>query len=401
MAKLTAIGVGNLKPKAHVYEHMDQGSPGFGVRVHPSGAKAYIYRYRFQGRLRRLTLGPIPGTKLKDARARYEEQRARLRQNIDPLRERQERLQEQQQSSTVAALVDIYLRRHAVNKRSGKEDQRILERDVLPAWGNWRAKDVRKRDVVALLDMIVDRGAPIQANRTLACVRKVFNFAVEKDLLEASPCMGIKAPGAECVKDRVLSDDEIRSFWRLSTLSHRMRALLRLQLLLAQRVGEVAGMRWSEVDFAARTWTLPAERAKNATVHVVPLTEGALQILNEMYLLRDDSDFVFPSSAGGHVRVDTVVTALRRAVGARNQSDGAESNEATGLAAFSSHDLRRTAATRISGMQVSREVLRQILNHRDRSVTARYDRYRYEPEKRAALEAWGRELRRIVEGEVG
>ena len=96
-----------------------------------------------------------------------------------------------------------------------------------PHWGKLKAKVIRKRDVVVLLDKILERGATTQANRTFACVRKEFNWAAQKDLVEGSPCAGIKAPSKERTKDRVLTDDEICAFWNLSGLSPRMKAALR------------------------------------------------------------------------------------------------------------------------------------------------------------------------------
>ena len=388
---LTVLAIKALPPKSAKYEHMDPDNPGFGVTVLPNGKKSYIYRYRIGGRggtLRRMTLGPVDSTLLKDARAAYQKSRQQVGEGIDPLEAKAQARREEEQDLTFGALAQQYLSQYAVHKRTGAEDKRILKHDVLPRRGKLKAKTIRKRDVVVLLDKILERGASTQANRTLACVRKLFNWAAQKDLVEANPCAGIKAPSKEKTKDRVLSDDEIHTFWNLAGLSPRIKAALRLQLLLGQRVGEVVGMRWDELDTTARLWTLPAERAKNMIVHTTPLTDTALKILEEQRLLREGDDpYVFPARTGKaeHLRTDSVGTALTRAI------------RAAGLPHFTAHDLRRTTATRISGAGTSREVLRQILNHVDRSVTARYDRYRYDNEKREALEGWAATLKAITD----
>ncbi len=390
---LTVVAIKALKPRSHKYDHMDPDNPGFGVRVMPSGSKSFQIRYRVGGRggsLRRLSLGSVDTISLKEARAAYLDAKKQLELGSDPIEVKREAVRQAEQEITFSMLSARYLAEYAVHKRTGAEDERILKHDVLPMWAKLKAKDIKKRDVVALLDRVLSRGATTQANRTFACVRKVFNWAAEKDMVDTTPCAGIKAPAKERTRDRVLSDDEIRTFWRLP-LSSRMLGALKLQLLLGQRIGEVLGMCWDEIDLQTRLWTLPAQRAKNGLVHTVPLVDSALEILAELHLLRQENElYVFPSLSGKspHIRVDSVGTALTR------------SNQVAGLNHFTAHDLRRTAATRISGAGISREILRQILNHKDNSVTARYDRHRYDNEKRVALQRWERQLQCILmEGE--
>ena len=149
-------------------------------------------------------------------------------------------------------LAHLYIERYAkLCKRSWHEDQRILEKDAIPRWRHITAKDITRRDVVALLDDIVDRGSPIAANRTLACVRKMFNYGVERSIFETSPCVAVKAPSKENRRDRVLSEDEIRAFWEgleRTTISIPIRYALKLQLVTAQRKGEVIAAEWPDFD---------------------------------------------------------------------------------------------------------------------------------------------------------
>ena len=289
-------------------------------------------------------------------------------------------------------VVRAYLARHArPKKRTWREDERMLERDVLPRWGRRRARDVTARDVRALLDAIVARGAPIQDNRTLAVVRRVFSWAAAPDRALVpqahNPCRGLERPAPEHQRERVLSGAELRAVWRaLDAEDARTAALFRLYLWTAQRDGELRTMAWVDVDLEGAWWTIPVERSKNARSHRVPLCAGAIATLRA---LRDGSPWVFPTlrrSASGHrERVYKAVHRIRRASGVED---------------FTPHDLRRTVASHMTSMGIPRLTVSKLLNHAERGVTAVYDRYGYDREKREAVEAWERRLAEIVRGDL-
>ena len=390
--KLTAVTVKNLKPETEKYEVMDADNPGFGVWVYPSGKKAFIYAYRCNQRKGRITLD---GPGLAEARDQYRELRALVRKGIDPKVQRTEERRQQEQDLTFGRLAERYLAEYASHKRSGNEDKRLLNHDALPRWKNVKAKDIRRRDVQDMLKVIVDRGALVAANRTLAVVRRVFSWGIEQDLIETTPCAGIKAPSKEIPEDRVLTDAEITTFWNDLKLSVPIHTVLKLELLLAQRIGEVRGMRWDELDMKEKIWTLTPDRTKNETVHLIPLSEKAVELIETMKPLSETSEYVFASpkasrknataaSVRNPIRIDSISTALDRAI------------KDTGLAHFSSHDLRRTAATKISALGHTDDLIGRILNHKNRTVTARYNRHSYLPEKRAALEKWALHLDSLV-----
>lgn len=392
--KLSAVAVKNLKPGAKRYEVMDAGNPGFGVWVYPSGAKTYVYAYRCCGRKGRVTLD---GPGLAEAREQYRDLRLLVRKGIDPQQQRTQARLQREQELTFGRLADRYLKEYAVRKRSGAEDSRLLNHDVLPRWKQTKAKDIRRRDVQEMLKAIVDRGARVTANRTLAVVRKVFNWGIEQDLIELSPCAGVKAPTKETSEDRVLSDAEIVTFWNELDVSMPIHVALKLELLLAQRIGEILGMRWDELDLDNGIWTLTPDRTKNETVHVVPLSARAIELIERMRAFSGPSQFVFASSRPSRsgedetqvrkpIRVDSVGTALARSL------------VAAGVSHFSSHDLRRTAATHISALGYTDDLIGRILNHKDRSVTGRYNRHSYLSEKRDALEAWALRIEVLVGG---
>jgi integrase len=305
-------------------------------------------------------------------------------------------------AETVEELAEAYLEKWArPRKRSAAEDERILRKDVIPAWRPRKAKDITRRDVIALLDKIVDRGSPIAANRTLAVIRRMFGWALSRDIVPTSPCVAVKAPAKENRRDRVLSADEIAAFWRALDnpefgMSPAIRLALKLQLATAQRKGEVIGAEWNEFDLDGRVWTIPAGKAKNGMPHRVPLSALALAVLDEIKAAtskRPDPSrggparWLFPSPRTGKPITGPAVDHAMRDPRSRNMLG---TDDAT------PHDLRRTAASHMTSIGISRLVVSKILNHAEPGVTAVYDRHSYDSEKRAALAAWGVRLEEII-----
>ena len=357
---------------------------GFGVRVTRSAARAFVLNYVVDGRERRLTIGAWPVWSATGARRRAKELRIRIDQGEDPLGESQQRRRE----PTFAEVAAEYLENHAAKKKSGHADKLYLDRDVLPTWGHLKAGDIRRRDVIRLVETKA-RSTPIAGNRLLGIVRKLFGWAVERELVAANPCLQVRAPARENRVDRVLSEDEIHRFWHAldsTAMSAECRQALRLMLATGQRSGEVCGMLWDEVDIERRLWSIPSERSKNGLAHRVPLTDTALELLRQAPRW---GRFVCPSSRGpGAVTVAGVSNAVKA------------NREHFGVAKFTPHDLRRTVASQIAALGVDRLVVGKILNHVDRGVTAIYDRHGYDSEKRKALEMWDVKLSAIISGEA-
>ena len=164
----------------------------------------------------------------------------------------------------------------------------------------------------------------------------------------------------------------------------RTQFALKLQLVTAQRIGEVAGASWSEIDARKQEWLIPGDRTKNGRENLVPLSTTAREIIAE---LDRSNPFLFPAGGkAGFLRIDVVTHDLADAILEMK------------MAHFTSHDLRRTAATHLAELATPRIVIDAILNHKDRSVGAVYDRFNYMPEKRRALEAWAQKLMEIVSG---
>ncbi len=343
-----------------------------------------MYRRRSDSRKRRFKLGVYPAMALSDAK---EEAAAKLREvarGEDPAAIKQA----ERRTETFAELADEYLERYAkTRKRSWKQDEQVINRDLLPSLGLRKANDVKRADVRRLLDAIVARGSPIQANRTLEILRKIYNWAISQEIgnVEVNPCHMIEKPAKEHRRERVLTDSEIRLVWEaIEQESPMLAAMLKLRLLTAQRGGEIAHMRKKDLD--GDWWTIPGEFAKNGISHRVPLSPQAVVVLNGVIDTESDSPWVFTSASGK--RPLTVVWKSTQRIRVRS---GVE---------FVAHDFRRTAASKMTGdLGISRFTVGRILNHVERGVTAVYDRHSYDPEKRQALEAWGRRLEKIISGE--
>jgi len=337
-----------------------------------------------------MTLGVYPRISL--ATARGKQGRARLlleKEGRDPGAEQMHVKRADRDSLSVQDLADTYIEKWAKpRKRSWQEDQRQLTANVLPFIGRKKAGNVTKRDIIEILDNLIDRGSPIAANRTFAVIRKMFKFGLTKDLVPHNPCEALQAPSAEHQRDRVLTTDEIQVFWNaldgdILAMTPGIRLCLKLMLATAQRRVEVATAQWS--DFDDGWWTISATISKNGLSHRVPLSPFACKLLRQAD--KGDSPFVFPGRSGnGPVRIETVTKSLRH------------NEQAFGLDHFTPHDLRRTAASQMASTGVSRLVISKLLNHVEGGVTAIYDRHSYDQEKRKALNAWGRRLESITSG---
>jgi integrase len=389
--KFTDRQIKSLKLKKERYEVWETNGKGFGIRVAPTGRKSFIFLYRFQGTSRRITFGNYPEISLADAHAAHAKARQLLERGTDPATVEQDAKEESRRSPSVRRLVDEYIEKYAKpRKRSWQEDERILNKDLVPRWGKRKAQDITRRDIILLLDEIVDRGALIQANRTLAAIRKMYSFAMGRGILDSSPCVAIPAPSKENRRDRVLSEDEVRTFWeKLDTAKmEKYTALaLKLQLITAQRKGEVAGAEWVNFDLKGGWWTIPAEKSKNGFPHRVPLSPLAMETLNKLEELTGSSRWLFPSPRDGqHIAETSVDHAVR------------VNAEHFAIDHFTPHDLRRTSASMMTASGIQRLTVSKILNHVESGVTAVYDRHGYDKEKRQALETWERKLTSILTG---
>jgi integrase len=316
------------------YMASGKGEPeGFGLRVYPTGARTFFVRYRVGGgrRLRRFIIGSYPEMYLETARAKARALVGQVASGDDPQEERKAR----RKALTFGDLANSYLEVHAKKeKASWEEDERILKKDLLPAWRNRLASDIRRQDVAALLDRIVARGAPVMSNRVRALASKIFAFALPRGIVEYNPVHGVP-PRKETSKERVLSAEEIRTLWAcLECEGSVMAGLFKILLLTGQRSGVVLTMRWDQLD--SLWWTIPKEVMKNRLGHRVFLSDQTFKVLAGLRERNSrkkvPSEWVFPSP-----RTKTHLVTVGNAVD--------RYHEKSGVVAWSPHDLRRTMAT--------------------------------------------------------
>jgi integrase len=390
MAKLTIRSVEAIKPGPERREIPDSFLPGLYLIQQPSGARSWAVRYRFQGVPRKHTLGSYPSVDLKAARGLASKALRAVAEGRDPGREKI--LARAAKADCVDRIVEDFLGRHVRRSnrpRTAQETERLLRQHVLPRWRSRMVHEITRRDVFDILDRVVDGGAPIAANRVLAAVRKFFNWCVARDIIAASPCAGVKPPTAERARDRVLSDDELRLVWQAANkFGGTFGSLVKMLALTGQRRDEVARMRWDELDFETRLWTLPPARTKNNQPHEVPLSKAALAVLQSVPRVAD-SPFVLtnagPSPASGYSKGKRRVDALLPA----------------DMPPWRLHDLRRTAASGMARLGINLPVIEKVLNHASGSfagIVGVYQRHSFADEKRHALEAWGNFVAALAEG---
>lgn len=409
--KITDRSIRALRPKDERYEVFKDGEPGFGLRVAPSGRRTFIYLYRFDGRPRRMTLGvyrdgeAVSGNQerlsLADANAKLAAAQKLLEIGKDPGAEHVSRRKADREAATIGDVIDeLTADDDHQRKRSREYIERILEAEVRPAWGKRKAKDIRRRDIILLRDKIKARGSAVMANRTMRIVSQIFDFAIDKDILDATPYVKIKPATKETPRDRFLNEDEIKNFWKgleSAKMEPVIRDTLRLLLITGQRRGEVAGARWSEIDLEdEKLWVIPGTRTKNGRAHMVPLSDMAIHLLHKLKKRAGESVYVFPAATlKGRDDAPITAHAITRAMRNNLASFGFAKDEPNPTP----HDLRRSCATHMGRLGISQFVQGKLLNHTDRSITGSvYNRHEYFAEKRAALVRWGDELDRIIRG---
>jgi integrase len=397
-----------LKPKSARYEVWEQGRKGFGIRVSPHGRKGWVFMYWVDGVQKRMTFGVYPTMPLVEAHTALAKAREILAIGGDPGGQLTKDKAEHRRSPTVNQLMDEYIEKWAKpRKRTWEEDARMLSKDVIPFLGRRKAKDIKRRDIILLIDEIVDRGSPIAANRTLRIIKKMFSFAVKRGVLDASPCMEIDAPAKENHRERVLTEEEIKIFWLgldNAKMSDGTKLALKLLLVTAQRKGEVTQAEWSEIDIRKGWWTIPKEKSKNERIHRVPISKMAIDILKQAKELSGDSIWVFPSIKGRSITPRSISRAIRNNSKKRpldHPKHKPPYGDFFNINHFTPHDLRRTATSMMTSLKIAELDVSKVLNHTIQTVTSKhYNLYSYDNEKQSALRKWGRRLEAITSGKT-
>ena len=395
-------------PRNGRLEIADLRQAGLVLRITFNGARSFAYRFRHPDTRKtlRATIGPYPATTLEAARKRAKDMAAQVADGTNPIEARNAE-REAAPTRTFQALADRYLKEHAERHkrpRSAEEDRRNLAVHVLPRWAKRDFRTIRRADVIEVIESIVSAGKHAAGNRVHSLISKIFSFAIDADLLEANPVARLRKRGVEKVGRRVLSDDEIRVFWRgivVSPISRPVGLALRLALLTAARASEIAGARKDEFQNLDQpeqaVWLVPSERAKNRMTHLIPLAPLAIETVKNAIELSGHSEFVFPTrlNRDGPIDRHTLTVAMVRFA----KSLKAPTAKTWQQEIPTPHDLRRTVSTRFARMGIAKEIRDRALNHiaslRD-PESRHYNLHEFQSEKRDAFSRWAAELEGII-----
>ena len=405
MAKaLTTKGIDALKPDPDKrIEIPDPGLSGLYLVVQPTGAKSWAVRYRFAGKPAKLTLGRWPVMTLAAARKAAGAAIEAVEHGNNPAAEKkatkaatlEAHLSER---GRIKTLVGQFDKRRLSGLKSGAQARRLLDRFVVEPWGDRDVHTITRRDVIELLDKIVDSGRGITANRVKAHLSAFLNWCVARDIIPVSPATGVKPPVKEASRERVLSDHEVRLFWRAcDKLGEPWGPLGKMLLLTGQRLNEVAQM--TDAEVLGNLWHLSSDRTKNARAHDVPLSGAALAVLQAKERIKGGAGYVFTTT--GYAPVQGFFKAREHIAKAMEELASEGRDERVTLPYWTFHDLRRTAATGMARLGIQVRVTEAVLNHVSGTaggIVSVYQRHDFADEKRAALKAWGRFVADLVEG---
>ncbi|MDQ5880833.1 MAG: hypothetical protein QG616_663 [Pseudomonadota bacterium] len=400
--RLTASRIESLKATDKRIEIADPACAGLQLRITPAGAKSWWWRFYWQGARQKLLIGTYPATTLAAAHDAVTVARNLLDRGIDPRTAERPKLARRRTEAPAATdtpagrnsienLCSEFMDRHVTPRRKQPAYvQRIIDKEILKPWAGRDARTIKPREVVELLDAIVDRGKPVMANRTAGVLSQLFRFGIHRSLIETSPVQLLYRPGGkEKPRDRALDDAELAALLVNLDEAARFRDsklpnVLRILLLTGQRRGELALARWSDVDLKANTWTIPKENTKTGVGHVVPLSDWAAREFAELKKLADGSRFVLPASDPTKSADPKLITRSVARCQARLKK--------VGVGTFTPHDLRRTCRTGLARLKVEPHIAERVLNHAQETIPGTYDVHDYLDEKRTALDKWAAHL---------
>ena len=350
---------------------------GFGVRVTAAGVRSFILNYRHQGKEKRMTIGQWPTWSALQAVKEARTLRQRIDRGEDPLATRHAR--PAPAGTTVNEALDRFVAGHvlAQGHRQGKDTIRILDRLVRPVIGKLPITDLKRSDVMRMLDDIASGRGPWMSNRTLRILRTALNWWALRNDDFVSPIVRGMARSTDVARERILSDKELRSLWQTADSQGTFGALAQFLLLTATRRNEVAQMNRAEI--VGDVWVVPSARYKTAIDHSVPLSVAAQAILVKL--------------PGAHPFTVTGHGPLKAFGKYKDRLDAA-----SGVRGWRLHDLRRTARSLMSRAGVAPHVAEQCLGHKVKGIAGIYDRHHYESEKRQAFEALAKLVAQIVRG---
>jgi integrase len=418
-----------LGPRSQPYREFEKGTDkGFGIQV-SKAAKSFFIQYKspVTGKRRYMKLGTYPDTSLSRARKRCQDARDTVNARIDPqierdeqsimkfddLRKAEKQAEIESTTGTVQQLFDAYITRlKADGKSSHKDVQQIYDKNIKPYIGAMKARDVAPEQVKNIVRTVLQRGAGVMANHVRTYLMAAYAYGIKSDYdaastthaifrIETNPARDIPAPARVTPGERNLSADEIRELWdqlENSSMTFAMKTALKLLFATGgQRIEEVLGMRWDELDFDRKVWELTTARTKNKRPHVVPLSDIAINLIRGVQPFSSDL-FVFPSRDDKEkpIPARSLSQAVSRfctpPMGKDNKRKQPTFNK------FIPRDIRRTVKSRMGELGLSKEIRDRLHNHALHDVSSKhYDRYDYLPQKKQAMDSWTEWLINTIE----
>lgn len=408
--RLTASRIAAVRSAARTYDYTDRECPGLLLHVAArladgsEGTRSWHWRFYWRGKRAKLTVGQYPATGIAAAHDVVRRAREAIERGIDPRKAGLTRARHALLPATphsegrpddehsINALVTEFVARFiAPNRKHPEEVERILLKEVVAAWQGRDARAIKPRDVIDLLDGIVDRGSPVMANRVAALLKQLFKYGVHRQIVETSPVQLLYAPGGvERPRSRALTDAELAAL-----LSHadtvmsrapRTVAAIRVILHTACRRGEIALARWShfDMDGVAPIWRVPPELSKTGDEYFIPLVPAVIETLRNLKRRSGRSPWVFPNGSADQPGDPKILT--------RSLSRHLKAFAAKKIKPFTLHDLRRTVRTGLARLKVAPHIAERVLNHAQPGIVAAYDVHAYLDEKREALQRWADHL---------
>jgi integrase len=371
-----------LPEKGKQTDWFDPTYPGLSLRVSWKGRKTWNYVYRIGGKPRRMTLDVYPRMTVAEAHEEWRKKSKLVRDGIDPGAKAASG-----GATDFRGVFEEWMQRDQGGNRSAGDVRRHLEKNVLPLWQARQIDGITRRDVLDVIDAIVDRDAVILARRIHSYLHRLFKWALGRGIIERNPIDGVEKPGSETRRDRVLTDAELVKVWNAADqVGAPYGNAIKLLILTGARREEIGALKWAEVEHDVVN--LDGMRTKNGEPHTIPLSTPAMSVLQDTPRILD-CDFAFTNNGKGPVanwgRVKTRLDAIAK------------------IKPWTIHDLRRTMATGLQKLGTPLQVTEACLNHTSGSragVVGIYQRHDFANEKRSALEAWGAHVMALVDGTI-
>ena len=388
--KFTDNFIKNLQPEADWLEKIE--ASGLGVRVTPSGNKSWFYRFTFNGKRSKMSLGKYPAISLKEARELLFQAQKLKENGINPIEHNnQEKLKQQ---NTVELIIRAwYVGYIEKNRKQPLQIKQQIEADIIPLLGDKNPEQLHPRDITKALDAIVHRGSPVHANKVLSSLKQAFNYAVSRGDMSSNPAVGIRARdigGLEKPRERSLTADEIKTLWHFlesdtSKMSMSITTSIKIILLTGVRTGELLLATWDEIDFEQSLWTIPANHNKTGLITKIHLSPFTKNLFRELFAQKT-SNFIISNFKTGEALSDKAIAKAVNRI-----------QDRVAIPQWTPHDLRRTFATLMGeALHIDPVVIEKCLGHKMPQIMATYNKNEMLPHRKEALEKWSSFIENLI-----